>query len=100
MKRFFFLVVLFLASPVNAKLIDGFEAHNMPITEFVDWYSDALKLNVIVDDGVKGAVSFSAPELDTNDFQPFVDAVLVSNGFKMTPDDGFYRLSIVGINGA
>ncbi|MGF1873624.1 secretin N-terminal domain-containing protein [Photobacterium indicum] len=98
MKRFFFLVALVLALPVNAKLIDGFEAHNMPITEFVDWYSDALKLNVIVDDGVKGAVSFSAPELDTNDFQPFVDAVLVSNGFKMTPDDGFYRLSLVGIS--
>ncbi|WP_305846030.1 secretin N-terminal domain-containing protein [Photobacterium kishitanii] len=91
------IVILLLSFSFNtyAKKIDAFEAQNMPITEFVQWFSTSLNQNVIVSEGVKGAVTFSAPSLDANDFFPFIETVLASNGFRLEQNGNIFKVSLL-----
>ncbi|MEC6908132.1 secretin N-terminal domain-containing protein [Photobacterium piscicola] len=94
------IVILLLSFSFNtyaAKKIDAFEAQNMPIAEFVQWFSTSLNKNVIVSEGVKGAVTFSAPSLDAADFYPFIETVLASNGFRLEKNGNIFKVSLLRV---
>lgn len=71
-----------------------FEAKDTPIADFASWFSTQTGLTVVLGHGVKGEVSFTAPELNEQDYPAFFLSVLRAHGYELSHDHGIYTIVV------
>jgi general secretion pathway protein D len=71
----------------------GFRLENADLLQFVSLVADELKLNYVVDPGVRGAVTISTSgDLKPEDLLPILETVLKMNGATAIKTGNFYRI--------
>jgi general secretion pathway protein D len=71
----------------------GFRLENADLLQFVSLVAEELKLNYVVDPGVKGAVTISTSgDLKPDDLLPILETVLKMNGATAIKTGSFYRI--------
>ena len=71
-----------------------FESKDTPIAEFVSWFASYTGQTVVLGQGVTGKVSFTAPELEPQEYASFFHSVLRSHGYRLKHDNGVYTVSV------
>jgi general secretion pathway protein D len=75
----------------------GFRLENADLLQFINLVAGELKLNYVVDPGVKGAVTISTSgELKPSDLFPILETVLKMNGATAVKIGNFYRIVPLG----
>ena len=71
----------------------GFRLEGADLLQFISLVAGELKLNYVVDPGVKGAVTISTSgELESSDLFPILETVLKMNGATAVKIGNFYRI--------
>jgi len=82
-----------LAHPVTG--VDSFDAHDVPISEFIDWVSHQTGENIIVGRGVSGSISVHVNKLDSSGVISLFINVMKANGYVVDLDNsGFYKILV------
>lgn len=92
MKRLLVLSLLLLSSVVRAELVQNFEAINVPISDFVQWFSMESGRTIVIGKGVDSIVTVNAVGLDSSELSPFFTAVLDAHGLELTKTRDFYTV--------
>ena len=71
-----------------------FESKDTPIAEFISWFASYTGQTVVLGQGVTGKVSFTAPELEPQEYASFFNSVLRSHGYTLKHDNGVYTVSV------
>ncbi|MFB9136824.1 secretin N-terminal domain-containing protein [Vibrio olivae] len=87
------LSLLLLLSPVShAQDAGTFETSNTPISEFVAWAAREMNQPIVLGRGVSGTVSFTAPNLQPDEYLSFFNSVLYAHGYGVKYHDGLYTV--------
>lgn len=86
----FTLFCCFISPLTFADDMPVYETSNLSISEFVAWGARKLNQPIILDKGVSGSVSFTAPNLQPSEYPSFFNNVLNSHGFIVQYENGLY----------
>ncbi|MBN3492256.1 secretin N-terminal domain-containing protein [Vibrio neptunius] len=78
------------ASDIAPSQSQVFEASSIPISEFVAWGAKEINQPIVLGRGVVGTVSFTAPNLQRDDYASFFNNVLAAHGYWIQFENGLY----------
>lgn len=87
-KKLFLVFVLFPVVAFASVDIEPFEMKNVPVSEFIQWYSKVTNNNVVIGSGVEGRVSAYGNRLNFSDVDQFFTLVMHSHGYDVSRESG------------